>query len=137
MIAYLDTSVALRVLVTGPSAESVELTQRVRSYLDQLVGDGHRIVSSALLRTEMLCQANRQPEIERDEVLRMLSMVNLVELTAADLNGAPNVPGRLRTLDAIHMAVALRVGADLLVAYDDELLRAARTLGLNTGPARR
>lgn len=38
----------------------------------------------------------------------------------------------LRTLDAIHLATALRLGSDLdaVVTYDNRLAEAARTLGL-------
>jgi predicted nucleic acid-binding protein len=69
-----------------------------------------------------------------DEAEELLSLVNLVELGPSDLDDAPNTPGRLRTLDAIHLTVALRVGSDIIVAYDDELLRAAETVGMRTGP---
>ena len=42
------------------------------------------------------------------------------------------LPGRqLRTWDALHLATALRVGADAVVAYDARLLAAARTLGMS------
>jgi predicted nucleic acid-binding protein len=98
------------------------------------VEQGHTIVSSALLRTEVLCQANRQPEIDVNEAEELFSLVNLVALDPSDLDDAPNTPGRLRTLDAIHLTVALRIGSDIVVAYDDELLRAAQTAGLRTGP---
>ena len=67
MIAYLDTSAALRVLTIGPAPHAAHLTRRTQQYLDQLVEQGHTIVSSALLRTEVLCQANRQPEIDVNE----------------------------------------------------------------------
>ena len=66
MIVYLDTSAALRVLVTGPGRGAAAITRR--------------------------------------------------------------------TLDAIHLAVAVRVGADLLVAYNEDLCRAAQSAGLRTGP---
>jgi predicted nucleic acid-binding protein len=134
VIAYLDTSAALRVLTIGPDPEAALLTQRTQEYLDQLREQDHTVVSSALLRTEILCQANRQPEIDVNEAEEFLSLVNLVDLDPSDLDDAPNMPGRLRTLDAIHLTVALRVGADVMAAYDAELLRAAQTVGLRTGP---
>ena len=135
MIAYLDTSAALRVLTVGPHSRAAVLTRRTQRYLDKLVDQGHVIVSSVLLRTEILCQANRQPGLEVTEAEALLTMVNLVTLETGDLDEAPNTPGRLRTLDAVHLTVALRVGSDLMVAYDDELLRAAKALGLRVGPA--
>lgn len=121
-------------LLIGPDPETTLLTRRTQQYLDQLVQQRHTIMSSALLRTEILCQANRQPEIDVNEAEESLSLVNLVMLDPSDLDDAPNTPGRLRTLAAIHLTVALRVGSDVTVAYDDELLRAAQTVGLLTGP---
>ena len=91
-------------------------------------------MSSVLLGTEILCQANRQPEIDTNEVEEFLSMVNLVALDASDLDEAPNTLGKLRTLDAIHLTVAMRIGADVMVTYDDELIRAAQAIGMGTGP---
>lgn len=134
MIAYLDTSAALRVLVSGPTAESARLTRRVQRYLDELVEQEHTIVSAVLLRTEILCQANRQPEIDVGNAEQLLSLVNLVTIEPSDLDDAPTMPGRLRTLDAIHLAVGVRLRADLMVTYDGELLRAAKALGMRTGP---
>lgn len=136
MIAYLDTSAALRVLIVGPNPQAMRRTRRTQRYLDQLVGQRHTIVSSALLRTEILCQANRQPEIDVPSAEQFLSLVNLVELSVRDLDDAPQTPGRLRTLDAIHLTAALRIGADLMIAYDEELRRAAQATGLRVGPGR-
>jgi uncharacterized protein len=134
VIAYLDTSAALRVLTVSPDPKAARLTRRTQRYLDRLVEQEHTIVSSALLRTEILCQANRQPEIDVNEAAEFLSRVNLVALDTSDLDDAPNMPGRLRTLDAIHLTVALRVEAVVMVAYDQELRRAAQGLGLRAGP---
>lgn len=41
-------------------------------------------------------------------------------------------PPLLRTLDAIHLASAALVDADLVIAYDSRLLSAARELGFAT-----
>lgn len=134
MIAYLDTSAALRVLVVGPSPHAKRLTSHTQRYLDQLVEQEHTVTSSVLLRTEILCQANRQSEIDLPSAEQLFSLVNLVELSVSDLDDAPRTPGRLRTLDAIHLTVALRIGADLMIAYDEELRRAGQSAGLRVGP---
>lgn len=134
MIAYVDTSAALRVLTVGPDPGAARVTRQTQRYLDQLAEQDHTIVSSALLRTEIRCQANRQPEIDAEEAERFLSMVNLVTVDPNDVDDAPNAPGALRTLDAIHLTVAMRVGSDVMVAYDDALLRAAQQVGMRTGP---
>ncbi|OHV03808.1 type II toxin-antitoxin system VapC family toxin [Mycobacterium talmoniae] len=134
MIAYVDTSAALRVLTVGPGPGARRITQQTKRYRDQLAERHHTIVSSALLRTEILCQANRQPEIDAAEAEELLSMVNLVEVDRSDIDDAPSAPGALRTLDAIHLTVAMRVGSDVMVAHDDELRRAAQSVGMRAGP---
>ncbi|MGI8752555.1 MAG: hypothetical protein ACR2MN_09630 [Acidimicrobiales bacterium] len=44
---------------------------------------------------------------------------------------APLLPGRLRPADAIHLATALRVGAEEMIFYDAELRTATQTAGIN------
>lgn len=39
-------------------------------------------------------------------------------------------PNKLRTLDALHLATAVLIDADLVIAYDDRLLDACRCNGL-------
>ena len=48
-----------------------------------------------------------------------------------DLLTAGTLPGRLRSNDAIHVAVALRVGADETITCDRELEAAAVAAGLS------
>ena len=60
----------------------------------------------------------------------VLDTVTLIDLTRGDLLTAGALPGRLRSSDAVHLAVALRVGADGILTYDAELAGAARSSGL-------
>jgi predicted nucleic acid-binding protein len=47
------------------------------------------------------------------------------------LRQAGLLPGaRLRSLDAIHLAAALSLGAEAVLTYDDRLAEAARGLGM-------
>ncbi|HJQ00322.1 MAG TPA: type II toxin-antitoxin system VapC family toxin [Jatrophihabitans sp.] len=122
MIAYLDTSAAMKLLVD--EQESVSLL----SYLQTA---DLELVASWLLHTELHCAVNRHPDdIDVDSVTVVLDVVTLVDLTRGDLLTAGALPGRLRSNDAIHLATALRVGADELVSYDVELAAAARLAGL-------
>jgi predicted nucleic acid-binding protein len=58
---------------------------------------------------------------------RLLSSCTLVDVSAPVLRAARRLASpSVRTLDAIHLASALRVEADELVAYDLRLLEAAR-----------
>jgi uncharacterized protein len=63
----------------------------------------------------------------------MLSRIAFIELDAdlARVAGAAGKPD-LRSLDAIHLASALRLGADVdaMVTYDDRQASVARDLGL-------
>lgn len=55
--------------------------------------------------------------------------VNLIDLTRGDLLAA-GTHAPLPANDAIHLAVALRVGADEIVTYDGELAERASAAGL-------
>ena len=122
-IAYLDTSAALKLVLDEPQSEALatELASR----------DDRRLVSSWLLHTEMHCAAGRHPEdVDLDAVRAALDTVNLVDLIRGDMLAA-GTHAPLRSNDAIHLAVALRVGADEIVTYDAELSRRALSTGLS------
>jgi uncharacterized protein len=59
-----------------------------------------------------------------------LDTITLLDLTRGDLLTAGALPGRLRSNEAVHLAVALRVGVDEMITYDCELGVAARGSGL-------
>jgi uncharacterized protein len=69
----------------------------------------------------------------QEEVDRLLSSCTLVAVSAQLLRAARRLASAsVRTLDAIHLASALRVEADELLAYDHRLLAAAAEQGLAT-----
>lgn len=124
MISYLDTSAAMKLLVAETESEAL---------VDELAHSGAQrtVVASWLLHTELHCAAGRHPEhVRPDRIGAVLDTVVLVDLTRGDLLTAGSLPGRLRSQDAVHLAVALRVGADEMVTYDDELSAAAETAGI-------
>jgi predicted nucleic acid-binding protein len=89
------------------------------------------VVASWLLHTELHCAANRHPdEVDRAAVGVVLDTITLVDLTRGDLQTSGALPGRLRSNDAVHLAVALRIGVDEIITYDDELAVAAGASGL-------
>ncbi len=130
MISYLDTSAAMKLLIE--ESESAALT----GYL-QTAPQQRQLVASWLLHTELHCAANRHPDdVDLESVGIVLAAVALIDLTRGDLLTAGTLPGRLRSNDALHLAVALRVGADELVTYDTELVTAASAAGILTvGPS--
>ena len=124
MISYLDTSAAMKLLVEEPQSAGLE------RWL-QTSGDDRQLVASWLLHTELHCAANRHPDdLDIESVGIVLDALSLVDLTRGDLLTAGTLPGRLRSNDAVHLAVALRVGADEMVTYHAELAAAAHTAGI-------
>lgn len=121
-ISYLDTSAAMKLVVEEQQSEALtaELARR----------DDRQLVSSWLLHTEMHCAAGRHPrDVDLEAVRTVLDSVSLIDLTRGDLLAA-GVHAPLRSNDAIHLAVALRVGADEIVTYDAELIERATAAGL-------
>lgn len=123
MIVYLDTSAAFTLLVDEP--ESAALTDRAEG-----LPATDALVSSMLLFTEMHCAAQRRGHWEAAAVNRVLDAVDLIDLTRADLSRAATSGWGLRSADALHLATALRVEAEVLIAYDEELCVAATDAGL-------
>jgi predicted nucleic acid-binding protein len=122
-ISYLDSSAAMKLVVEEPQSEALtaELAGR----------DDRRLVSSWLLHTEMHCAAGRHPEdVDPEAVRTVLDAVSLIDLTRGDLLAA-GTHAPLRSNDAVHLAVALRVGADEIVTYDGELIERAGAAGLS------
>ena len=120
-LAYLDTSAAIKLMIE--EAESVTLAETLSS-------SSHQLVASWLLHTEMHCAAGRHPQdIELDTVRAVLDTINLVDLTRGDMIAA-GTHAPLRSNDAIHLAVAIRLGVDELITYDQELADAATSAGL-------
>jgi predicted nucleic acid-binding protein len=74
--------------------------------------------------------ANPAEEVGQ-ETRRLLAACLLVDVSDRVIRDAAALTSReIRTLDAIHLATALHVDADELVAYDRRLLEAAEREGL-------
>ncbi|HEU4849097.1 MAG TPA: type II toxin-antitoxin system VapC family toxin [Terrimesophilobacter sp.] len=126
MIVYIETSAAAKLLFR--EAE----TDALKAWLDDLTDGEVPIFSSILLETELRRAAAREgaPQATVTSVLEHFDIVDLdrsVWTTAGLLPGA-----HLRSLDALHIAVALRIGTTVMVSYDARQLQAARDAGLNT-----
>lgn len=121
-IVYLDTSAAMKLVIEEAESDAL---------VDELAGEGERqLVSSWLLHTEMHCAAGRHPQdVDLDAVRAVLDTVSLVDLARGDLLAA-GTHAPLRSNDAIHLAVALRVGSEEIVTYDAELAARAQSVGL-------
>jgi predicted nucleic acid-binding protein len=123
----LDASAAMKLVVD--ERESAAL-------VTALTDSSRRLAASWLLHTELHCAAGRHPSIiALEAITAVLDAVALVDVTRGDLLAA-GTHAPLRANDAIHLATALRIGAEEVVTYDDELARAAVSAGIKVlGPA--
>jgi predicted nucleic acid-binding protein len=120
-LAYLDTSAAMKLIVEEPES----------SALVDAIGADRELVAAWLLHTELHCATGRHPDdVAVASVNAVLAAVNLVDLTRGDMIAA-GTHAPLRSHDAIHLAVAIRLGVDEMVTYDDELAAASAAAGLH------
>ena len=135
MSLYLDTSVIVS-LITG-EASAVRIRQWLRSRGNQELWISHWVtseVSSALslkLRTGQITQADRSAALRAYGIMVAESLVTLDVPSAAFSNAARLADHHLlglRAGDALHLAIALQHGAEL-VTLDQRLSRAAPSLG--------
>lgn len=120
---YLDTSAALKLLVE--EEESDALARAIDGAAPDLVG-------CWLLDTELRRAAQRETGFTQEDVSDFLDGVDLYEVPASLFREAGLLPGvNLRSLDALHLAAAVRIGVDDLVTYDIRMSESARALGLS------
>jgi uncharacterized protein len=122
---YVDSSALVKLVIEEP--ESVAL----RRYLRRR----RPLVSSALARTEVLRALLLEGEVGVTRGRAVLGRVDLIRINDRVLNAAGVLlPPELRSLDAIHLVTAQRLGVDLsqVVTYDDKMLEAAKLLGFKT-----
>lgn len=127
MILYVDTSAAMKLLVAEAESEVLaDYLEHSRAVASDT------LVASLLLYAELHCSARRRlADIQTDSVADVLSTLALIDVERGDLVTAPQLPGRLRSADAIHLATALRVDARAMVVYDEELGAAAKAAGIH------
>lgn len=113
----------MKLVIDEPESSSLE-----RHLKEEQLLATSRVALVEVLRATSL--ANPAPEV-RVAAEQLLASCMLVELGDDLLRGAASLTGAtVRTLDAIHLASALRVGPDEFVAYDRRLLDAALAHGL-------
>jgi len=121
---YLDTSAAVKLVVA--EAGSAALRRWIASCSEP-------ILSSDLLRTELLRAVRRGAPEEMVQARAILDSVVLLSMPAAVFERAADLdPDALRSLDALHLAAALELGDELdgIITYDDRLSAAALARGI-------
>jgi predicted nucleic acid-binding protein len=120
---YLDSSALVKLAVREP--ESAALRRHLRRRRPW--------VSSALARTEVLRALLAAGSEAQSAGHRVLARCDLVRVNNRVLDAAGQLsPAELRSLDAIHLATAERLGPDLgaVITYDERMASAARERGL-------
>lgn len=119
---YLDTSAALKLLVEEPESDALAAS------IDDERPD---LVACWLLETELRRAAQREEQLTQHAISEFLEGIDVYEVPASLFREAGLFPGaRLRSLDALHLAAAVRIGVDRIVTYDLRLGECARALGL-------
>lgn len=128
MRLYLDSSALVKLVQREPESDAL------RRFLRRRRGDGR--VTSALARVEVVRAVSAGGAVPIAHARRQLARVDQIVLDRELLdNAASMAPGStLRSLDAVHLASARSIGADLaaVVTYDRRMQDAARDLGMLT-----
>ncbi len=120
--AYVDASALAKLILDEPHARAMRRwwIETERAYCSRI-----GIVETSRAVTRLLG--------DDAHLASMVRSIDVVEFDDAIARQAAVVgPSALRTLDAIHLASALRLGdgIDAFVTYDDRLAEAARAVGL-------
>lgn len=125
---YLDTSALVKLVVQ--ESETAALVDWLRNR------PAEPIVTSALGRVELMRTANKDGTTGMaDRARDLLDSLDIIPVNDNVIATAESIgPPTLRSLDAIHLASAAQIGAELtaLVAYDHRLLAGCRDLGYPT-----
>lgn len=121
---YVDASAAAKLLIEESESDAVA------SFLDRAIEDGDDVGSSRLLETELRRLAVL-PTVPQEHVTLVLERLDLLVPDDEVFRTAGLLPEpALRSLDALHVASALRWRVDAVVTYDERQARAARGVGL-------
>ena len=124
MRLYVETSAAAKLLIEEPESEPLA------RFLEAAVERDTGLVSSLVLETELRRLAVRWslPQGAVSDALRRFDLLlpdRTIYRDAGLLAGA-----HLRSLDALHVAAALRLNAAAMLSYDARQGDAARSVGL-------
>ena len=123
-IYYMDTSVILRIVLGHSGAATDWFDARLR------VGD--RLVTSRLAVLESV-RVLRREGLDTGLGDDLFSRMALLSVDDALLGDAGEIGPHVKSLDAIHLASALRIGLGhvTVVTHDANMLRTAAELGLD------
>ena len=123
-LAYVDSSALIKLITQEPEAPALQVE----------LGHWSRWVSSALAVTEVTRAVLRGAPMLLPQAAAVLAGIDQFAVSRTRLQDAASAqPPGLRTLDAIHVATALAIGARVgaLITYDRRMATAAAWHGLN------
>jgi uncharacterized protein len=134
MRVYCDSSALIKRSVQEAESEAIE------SAIERHVSQDTVIVSSSLawvevsraLRSQLNGDSGSEHEIHEATEAALSGIAERL-ITGEVVGLARRVaPARLRSLDAIHLATAILLDVDEVLAYDERLIEACRHNGLTT-----
>ncbi len=132
MRVYVDSSALIKRAIDEPESADLEAA------LDRFMSDRDILFASSLATVEVGRAIrsrldDESPASVADLIEVALGGVAECVMSSQVVGVARRLgPTSLRSLDAIHLATASIVAADLVIAYDPRLLRAAQELGFRT-----
>lgn len=119
---YLDSSIALRIVLAH--------SHRAAAWFDARAAAGDAFVSSRLLDLEM-SRVLRRESLDPALATDFLAEFTLLRIDDALITEASAIRPHIKSLDALHLASAQRVGAGAVavVTHDNNMRRVADSLG--------
>ena len=134
MITYVDTSVIIKLIVDEPGSDAAGELWDTSDVL--AVGRVGYVEARAALAAAKRGQRLTTRQLHRAKATLddLWTQVTVVEVTEELVAGAADLAEteNLRGYDAVHLAAAIEVAADVIASADRDLLRAAAGVGLHT-----
>lgn len=133
MITYVDTSVLIKLIIEeSGSAAAAELWDASDTLTAARIGyvEARAAIAAARRGERLTARQTRNAKTSLDD---LLSQLTVVEVSAGLVVAAAELAEDhgLRGYDAVHLAAAIEIGADIVASSDHELLRAAAQVGLH------
>jgi len=137
VVAYLDSSVALRHILKGENGISLAFEGKKVYSSELLEIESRRVIHRCRMEGEL---NDEKLIIALDRLKKLLAGINLISLSVSVKKRAmESFPVIIKTLDALHMASALKLGDALtgesviIYSHDKAMNQCAKALGFETG----
>lgn len=133
MITYVDTSSLLKLVIDEDGSEGAELiwdSADVLASVALVVVEGRAALAAARHRGRLDTGQHRRARQEFTALVEELSIVEVTEQLVADAADLAEAEA-LRGYDAVHLAAAVTIEANLLTSADTALCEAAHRRGLH------